>query len=99
MGLRFHPSLKLIPGLRLNISKSGPSLSVGRPGMTETIGLKRTRTTLGLPGSGLSYSTSRSWRRKAAADDAPVAPARGRGGSIVWALVAAAICYAVAHLF
>ena len=50
MGLRFHRSLKLIPGLRLNIGKSGPSLSVGGHGMTENIGLKRTRTTLGLPG-------------------------------------------------
>ena len=43
MGLRFLRSLKLIPGLRLNIGKSGPSLSVGGRGLTETIGLKRTR--------------------------------------------------------
>lgn len=58
MGLRFHKALSIISGLRLNFSKSGPSLSVGGKGLTYNIGTKGTRTTVGLPGSGLSYSTS-----------------------------------------
>ncbi len=59
MGLRFHKSLRLIPGLRLNLSKSGPSLSVGGKGLTCNIGSKGSRTTVGLPGLGLSYTTTK----------------------------------------
>lgn len=58
MGMRFHKALSIIPGLRLNFSKSGSSLSVGGKGMTYNIGTKGTRATVGLPGSGLSYSKS-----------------------------------------
>ncbi len=64
MGLRFHKSLKLIPGIRLNFSKSGPSVSLGQRGATYNIGTKGQRATVGLPGSGLSYS-ERSSKKKA----------------------------------
>ena len=58
MGLRFRKSIKIAPGVRINISKKGlSSLSVGRPGATVNINKKGTRTTLGIPGSGLSHSS------------------------------------------
>lgn len=57
MGFRFRKSLNLIPGIKINLSKSGPSFSVGGPGMTYNIGPKGNRATVGLPGSGMSYST------------------------------------------
>lgn len=56
MGFRFRKSITLIPGVRLNISKSGFSTSIGRPGATVNIGKRGIRGTVGLPGSGLSYS-------------------------------------------
>src|ERR1700730_8283699 len=56
MGLRFRRTITLIPGVRLNLSKSGVSTSLGPRGMHYTIGPKGTRTTVGLPGSGLSYT-------------------------------------------
>ena len=57
MGLRFHKSLRIAPGLRINLSKKGlSSLSVGGKGLTYNIGRKGTRATGGIPGSGLSYS-------------------------------------------
>lgn len=57
MGLRFRKSVRLLPGVRLNISKQGlSSLSIGGRGLTYNIGRKGTRGTVGLPGSGLSYS-------------------------------------------
>ena len=56
MGFRFRKSIRLLPGVRLNISKSGFSTSVGRPGATINIGKRGVRGTVGLPGSGLSYS-------------------------------------------
>jgi hypothetical protein len=60
MGLRFHKSFSLIPGIKLNLSKSGPSLSVGERGMTANFSARGERETVGLPGSGLSYSVSSS---------------------------------------
>ena len=64
MGLRFHKSLQILPGIRLNISKSGPSISVGGAGASFNIGPKGERGTVGLPGSGLSYSETASGRGK-----------------------------------
>ncbi|WP_439815177.1 DUF4236 domain-containing protein [Zavarzinia sp. CC-PAN008] len=57
MGLRFQKSIRILPGVRLNLSKSGISLSLGRPGATLNVGHGRTRTSLGLPGTGVSYQT------------------------------------------
>lgn len=57
MGWRFRRSVKVLPGVRLNVSKSGISTSIGGPGATLNIGPKGTRQTVGLPGSGVSYST------------------------------------------
>lgn len=56
MGFRFRKSIKLLPGVRVNIAKAGPSLSVGRPGATVNFGRRGTKTTVGLAGTGLSYS-------------------------------------------
>ncbi len=57
MGFRFRKTIKLLPGLKLNVSKGGISTSIGRRGATINIGKKGVRGTIGLPGTGLSYST------------------------------------------
>ena len=56
MGLRYRKSIKLVPGVKLNISKSGISTSVGKPGNTVNISRRGVRSTVGIPGTGLSYS-------------------------------------------
>ncbi len=56
MGFRFHRSIKLLPGIRLNFGKRGISASIGVRGAHVTFGSAGTRTTVGLPGSGLSYT-------------------------------------------
>jgi Protein of unknown function (DUF4236) len=56
MGLRFRQSFKLFPGVRLNLSAGGPSVSFGVPGATLNIGPRGVRSTLGIPGTGLSYT-------------------------------------------
>lgn len=58
MGLRFRKSIKIIPGVRLNVGLRRASLSVGGRGLTYNIGSKGSRVTVGIPGSGLSYSSS-----------------------------------------
>jgi L,D-peptidoglycan transpeptidase YkuD (ErfK/YbiS/YcfS/YnhG family) len=56
MGFRFRKSFKILPGVRINVSKTGVSTSVGRPGATINFRNGKTKTTLGIPGTGLSYS-------------------------------------------
>lgn len=56
MGFRFFKRVKIFPGVTLNLSGSGPSISVGPRGLKTTFGPKGTRTTVGLPGTGLSYT-------------------------------------------
>ncbi len=62
MGFRLFHRVRIIPGLRLNLSKTGVSASIGTRGAWFTIGRKGTRTTVGLPGTGL-YWTEASWKR------------------------------------
>ena len=56
MPLRFHRSIRLLPGLRVNLSKTGTSLSVGRPGATVNLSERGARGTIGVPGTGVSWS-------------------------------------------
>lgn len=56
MSLRFYKRVSLIPGLRLNLSRSGASLSIGHRGFWYTVGPRGRRVTAGLPGSGLFYT-------------------------------------------
>lgn len=57
MGLRFRQSFQLFPGVRINISKSGISTSIGGPGATVNLGPRGVTSTLGIPGTGLSYTS------------------------------------------
>ena len=57
MGLRFRKIFSVIPGVRLNVSKSGVSTSLGGHGATVNVGTNGKRTvTVGIPGTGLSYN-------------------------------------------
>ena len=55
MGLRFQRVLRLFPWLRINISKSGVSGSIGPRGADVNIGRRGVTTNAGIPGTGVSY--------------------------------------------
>lgn len=57
MGFRFRKYIRLMPGLKINISKSGASATLGGKGAAVNVGKKGVRATVGLPGSGMSYTT------------------------------------------
>jgi hypothetical protein len=58
MGFRYRKSLRLARGMRLNLTRHGlSSFSAGRPGSTLNFGRNGVRGTVGIPGSGLSYSS------------------------------------------
>lgn len=57
MGFRFRKSFKIAPGVRLNIGKKSVGISAGVKGARVSVNSSgRKTTTVGLPGTGLSYS-------------------------------------------
>lgn len=67
MGFRFQKRIRILPGITLNLSKKGVSTSIGTRGARVTLGHGKTRTTVGIPGSGLSHTTITSNKRKSRA--------------------------------
>jgi hypothetical protein len=55
MGWRFRQSFKVIPGVRLNLSKSGLSCSIGGAPLTLNVGPRGVYGTASVPGTGISY--------------------------------------------
>ena len=89
MGFRFTKRIKIIPGVRLSLSKSGISTSLGTKGVSVNLG-RRSKVTVGLPGTGISHSTSLSGsstpsRKRAdrAASRLPVDPPKTYSGAFI----------------
>lgn len=57
MGLRFYRRLHLCPGVGVNLSRSGPSLTLGWRGAHVTLGSRGVTRTVGLPGTGIYYTS------------------------------------------
>lgn len=57
MALRIRKSIKIAPGVKINLSKSGISTSLGGKGATVNLSKRGTRITTGIPGTGISSST------------------------------------------
>ena len=59
MGLRFRRSIKIAPGVRVNLNKKSASVTFGPKGLKHTVSTTgKSHTTVGVPGTGLSYTTS-----------------------------------------
>ena len=57
MGFRFRKSIKIAPGVRLNLNSKSTSLSFGGKGARYTVSSTGRKTaTVGIPGTGISYS-------------------------------------------
>ena len=54
---RFYRRVSIFPGLSVNLSKSGPSLTVGMRGAHVTVGSNGIRKTVGIPGTGIYYTS------------------------------------------
>lgn len=101
MGWRFRRSFRIVPGIRLNVGSSGvTSLSLSGRGMTVNLSKRGTKTTYGLPGTGLSYQTRTTplpAPKQAAPSQGPAAPmaAANRKRRLLYAGVGAAafVCF------
>ena len=55
-GFRFRKSIGVLPGVKVNLSKSRVSTSLGGRGATVNVGADgRRMVTIGVPGTGMSY--------------------------------------------
>jgi len=64
MSLRFFRRIRIAPGISLNLSKGGGSVSVGPRGAKVTVGRRGVRRTIGLPGTGLWYTEHKGHNKK-----------------------------------
>jgi hypothetical protein len=55
--VRIRKSFNLFPGVKVNMSKGGMSITVGRKGLHLNFSKRGVRQTVGLPGSGISESS------------------------------------------
>lgn len=91
--MRFRKTIKLAPGLKLNLSKSGISTSLGPKGATLNMKPgRKSRFTAGIPGTGLSDSVTfgESSPQRAVdlpADTGPPPPVWVSGLRITWKVI------------
>ncbi len=84
MAMRFRRSVKLAPGIRLNVGKKSASVRLGGRGYGYTVSTSGRRTkSVGIPGSGLHWTSSSGGGRSTGGSR------RGQGGSGSQAAVAA----------
>ncbi|HVA63272.1 MAG TPA: DUF4236 domain-containing protein [Terriglobales bacterium] len=84
--LRYFRRVRIAPGVRLNLTGRGASVSLGVRGAHVTLGRSGVRRTVGLPGSGLFY-TSRSGYHSGLHSAAAFGGARAGGSGCVGALL------------
>lgn len=68
---RFRRSIKIAPGIKINLNKKSTSLTIGRRGIHTTINGSGVRNTIGLPGSGLSYTSYQKFNESSIANGIP----------------------------
>ena len=82
---RFRKVIPLGKLFRINVSKTGTSLSIGRPGATVNVRKDRVDGTVGIPGSGLSYKERLSNRGCASVLVFAFVLAASLAGVVAWA--------------
>ena len=55
MSFRFQKRVKIAPGLRLNLSKSGVGIGAGVRGASVSVGKRGVNSSIGVPGTGIAY--------------------------------------------
>jgi len=71
--VRLFRRVRLAPGVSLNLSGSGPSVSLGVRGAHLTLGGSGVRRTVGIPRTGLFYTSRAAWWHESPASDRQIA--------------------------
>jgi Protein of unknown function (DUF4236) len=91
MNWRFQKRIKLVPGVRLNLSKGGVSARVGIRGAGVTWGKSGITASGGLPGTGFSVSHKLAQPSGSSQFFAAPTPTQGRTGYWLWILLLVAV--------
>jgi hypothetical protein len=67
--MRFRKSIKIAPGLKINLSKSGISSTIGGKGLSVNTGSKGAYLNTGIPGTGISNRTKLDGKTKDKSDN------------------------------
>jgi hypothetical protein len=87
---RLFRRVRIAPGLTVNLSKSGPSLSLGVRGAHVTLGSTGIRKTIGLPGSGLFYTSKQGWHTGAHTAPQFASASQSSGAGLAFGMLALA---------
>lgn len=72
MGFRFYRRKRILPGVSLNLSRSGLSVSLGPRGAKITLGPKGIRKTVGIPGTGIFYTEQEKYQNVPSEDSGKI---------------------------
>lgn len=102
MGFGFKKSIKVVPGVRLNVGKMRSSVSLGGKGLTTNISKRGVKTTASIPGTGMSYTSDGSRSKGTKRKDVPTSETASGKGSVLSGFLMlvgiAAIIYVVVRL-
>lgn len=85
MGIRYRKSIRIGKGFRINLSKSGIGYSVGCKGLRYTkTASDRSRTTVSIPGTGISWVEESSGNRTQRANPSQPTPNNGPAGDTTY---------------
>lgn len=83
MGIRFRKSMKIAPGVRMNIGKKSVGVSIGGKGARYSVSSSgRTTTSASIPGTGLSYVSTGSTKKKRSTSAGPIRTGSSRGARV-----------------
>lgn len=81
MALKFRKRIRIAPGVRINLSKSGISTTVGPRGASVNVGKKGAYLNTGIPGTGIYDRTKIAGGKKANATRASLKEADPQAGT------------------
>lgn len=86
--MRFQKRIKIAPGVKLNLSKSGVSTTVGARGASVNIGKNGAHVNTGIPGTGISHRQKIGAAAKKEIAPKPEASAKSiTFGLLIWAVI------------
>jgi hypothetical protein len=82
MGFRFRKSIRIAPGIRLNVGSRGMSATIGPRGASVNVGPGGAYANVGIPGTGISSRTRLDATEKSPPTE--LAPREARSGGKWW---------------
>jgi len=97
MAFRIRKSFKIAPGIRLNVSKSGLSTSIGGKGSTVNLSKRGTKFTSSIPGTGISTSKFFAGRKVPKSTPSEPAVMPSFRSYLFWFLIVIGVLWVIFH--